>query len=71
MLDENLWYTGGIDELTTGVEMASIMGNNVAELVVRKWRAEGNFPPDERRIPKEGPPGVWNRTVAKEDKFTE
>jgi len=57
-LDENLWYTGVIDELTTGVEMASVMGNNIASIVTEKWKAEGNFPPDDRRIPKEGPPGA-------------
>jgi len=55
-LDENLWYTGVIDELTTGVEMASVMGNNIASIVTEKWKAEGNFPPDDRRIPKEGLP---------------
>jgi hypothetical protein len=53
-----------VEELTTGVEMASLMGNNIAELVVLKWQAEGDFPADYKKIPKEGPPGMWNHTKA-------
>jgi hypothetical protein len=42
-----------MDEMSTGVEMGSLMGNNVAALVVQKWKREGKFLPEVRRIPKE------------------
>jgi hypothetical protein len=42
-----------MDELSTGVEMGSLMGDNVAALVVQRWRKEGKYLPEERRIPQE------------------
>lgn len=47
----NLWNAGAMDELATGIDLATLMGDNIAALVVRAWKREGNFPPPEKRIP--------------------
>ena len=52
MLERNLWYTGVVEEVASGVEMAAMVGRNVAGLVVAQWRREGLHPPDSRRIPR-------------------
>ncbi|KAA8912287.1 Prenylcysteine lyase-domain-containing protein, partial [Sphaerosporella brunnea] len=39
-LDENLWYTGAMEELATGVEMASVIGANIARLMHEQWKKE-------------------------------
>ncbi|KAK4542383.1 hypothetical protein LTR36_006840 [Oleoguttula mirabilis] len=39
-LDENLWYTSGIESLISTMETSSLSGMNVARLVVDKRRAE-------------------------------
>lgn len=36
-LDENLWYTGGIESFISTMETSSLMGMNVARLVVNDW----------------------------------
>jgi hypothetical protein len=55
-----------MDELTTGVEMASVMRSYVSSMVVEKWMVESNFLLDRRRIPKEWPSEETNSTE-KED----
>jgi hypothetical protein len=53
LLAQGLWYAGGMEEVSAGIEMASVMGRNVAELIFAQWRREGKFQPEERRIPRE------------------
>ncbi|KAE9988249.1 hypothetical protein EG327_003423 [Venturia inaequalis] len=36
-LDENLWYTSGIESFVSTMETSSLMGANVARLVVDEW----------------------------------
>lgn len=36
-LDENLWYTSGIESFISTMETSSLMGANVARLVVDEW----------------------------------
>ncbi|KAA8896381.1 hypothetical protein FN846DRAFT_965178 [Sphaerosporella brunnea] len=55
LLGENLWYAGGMEEVLAGVEMASVMGKSVAEMVFKQWKSEGKFLPKERRIPVDAP----------------
>lgn len=39
-LAEGLWYTGGMDSFISTMETNSLMGRNVASLLVRKWERE-------------------------------
>lgn len=39
-LDDNLWYTSGIESFISTMETSSLMGKNVARLVTDKWREE-------------------------------
>jgi hypothetical protein len=39
-----------MDELATGIDMASVIGSNVAGLVVEQWKKEGTHPKAVRRI---------------------
>lgn len=39
-LEEGLWYTAGIESFISTMETSSLMGMNVARLVVDKWEAE-------------------------------
>ncbi|KAK5126452.1 hypothetical protein LTR85_010688 [Meristemomyces frigidus] len=39
-LDENLWYTSGIESFISTMETSSLSGMNVARLIADKWRAE-------------------------------
>lgn len=55
ILDENFWYTSGIEELSSSMEMSSLMGWNVAKLVVDGWMREGNR--GKRPPPPEGEGG--------------
>lgn len=60
LLEENLWYTSGIEELSSSMEMSSLMGWNVAKLVIDGWMGEGKRgkrppPPDEKEEGKETP----------------
>lgn len=42
MLDGNgLWYTSGIEQFISTMETSSLMGMNVARLVVDGWGGEG------------------------------
>lgn len=41
-----------MQEVAAGVEVAVIGGVNVAELVVRKWKREGRYVSNKKRIPK-------------------
>jgi hypothetical protein len=41
-LDENFWYTSGIEGLSSSMELSSLMGANVAKLVVDGWAREGS-----------------------------
>jgi len=53
-LDEGLWYTSVMDELSSGsVDMSSLMGANVARLIVDRWVVEGKEPPESKRRSKE------------------
>jgi len=36
-LDENLWYTSGIESFISTMETSALMGRNVAKLVVDEW----------------------------------
>ncbi|TID14437.1 putative prenylcysteine lyase [Venturia nashicola] len=36
-LDENLWYTSGIESFISTMETSSLMGANVAKLIVDEW----------------------------------
>jgi len=36
-LDENLWYTSGIESFISTMETSALMGKNVARLVVDEW----------------------------------
>lgn len=37
-LDENLWYTSGMESFISTMETSALMGRNVARLVVDQWR---------------------------------
>lgn len=39
-LDDNLWYTSGMDSFISAMEANALMGMNVARLVVDKWSEE-------------------------------
>jgi prenylcysteine oxidase/farnesylcysteine lyase len=41
VLDEGLWYTSGIESFISTMETSSLMGMNVARLVVDDWEKEG------------------------------
>jgi prenylcysteine oxidase / farnesylcysteine lyase len=41
VLDEGLWYTSGIESFISTMETSSLMGMNVAKLVVDGWEKEG------------------------------
>jgi prenylcysteine oxidase/farnesylcysteine lyase len=36
-LDENLWYTSGIESFISTMETSALMGKNIARLVVNEW----------------------------------
>lgn len=36
-LDENLWYTSGIESFISTMETSALMGKNVARLVINEW----------------------------------
>lgn len=38
-LDEGLWYTGGIESFISTMETSSLMGKNVAKLIVQRMVA--------------------------------
>ena len=40
ILADGLWYTAGIESFISTMETSSLMGSNVARLVVDKWEAE-------------------------------
>lgn len=39
-LDENLWYTSGMESFISTMETSALMGKNVARLVVDQWRGK-------------------------------
>ncbi|KAI9661300.1 MAG: hypothetical protein M1821_009627 [Bathelium mastoideum] len=39
-LDENLWYTSGIESFISTMETSSLMGMNIAKLIVDQWSRE-------------------------------
>ncbi|GAB7351360.1 hypothetical protein MBLNU459_g2043t1 [Dothideomycetes sp. NU459] len=39
-LDERLWYTSGIESFISTMETSSLMGMNIAKLIVERWDAE-------------------------------
>jgi prenylcysteine oxidase/farnesylcysteine lyase len=39
-LDENLWYTSGIESFISTMETSALMGKNVARLVVDEWASK-------------------------------
>ena len=41
-LDHNLWYTSGIESFISTMETSSLMGMNIARLIVDEWSNEGN-----------------------------
>jgi prenylcysteine oxidase/farnesylcysteine lyase len=41
-LDENLWYTGGMESFISCMETSALMGKNVAKLVVETWVGQKN-----------------------------
>jgi prenylcysteine oxidase/farnesylcysteine lyase len=40
-LDENLWYTSGIESFISTMETSALMGRNVARLIVDEWLTKG------------------------------
>ena len=42
-LDDNLWYTSGMDSFISTMETNALMGKNVARLIVEKWRRQSEF----------------------------
>jgi prenylcysteine oxidase/farnesylcysteine lyase len=43
-LDENLWYTSGIESFISTMETSALMGMNVAKLVVDEWVSQKKDP---------------------------
>lgn len=39
-LDDGLWYTSGIESFISTMETSSLMGMNIAKLMVQRWEAE-------------------------------
>ncbi|KAI5814431.1 hypothetical protein BZA77DRAFT_356686 [Pyronema omphalodes] len=50
-LDQNLWYTGSMEELTTGIDPAAMMGENTAALILGQWKKEGIRLENDKRRP--------------------
>jgi len=43
-LDENLWYTSGIESFISTMETSALMGRNVAKLIVDEWISNQKHP---------------------------
>jgi prenylcysteine oxidase/farnesylcysteine lyase len=50
-LDENLWYTSGIESFISTMETSALMGMNVAKLVVDEWAMKRRDPYFEKEWP--------------------
>lgn len=48
-LDQDLWYTSGIESFISTMETSSLMGMNVARLVVDDWKEAADEPMEEPR----------------------
>ncbi|OJJ78625.1 putative prenylcysteine lyase [Aspergillus glaucus CBS 516.65] len=44
----NLWYTGGIESFISTMETSSLMGKNVAALMVQSWKGQDTTSSDEQ-----------------------
>lgn len=51
-LDEagKLWYTSGIEQFISTMETSSLMGMNVAQLIVDRWRSDSKPQPSDQEI---------------------
>ena len=38
-LDDDLWYTSGIESFISTMETSALMGRNVAKLIVDEWES--------------------------------
>ena len=45
-LDENLWYTSGIESFISTMETSALMGKNVARLIVNEWASQRRSSPE-------------------------
>jgi prenylcysteine oxidase/farnesylcysteine lyase len=52
-LAEGLWYTAGIESFISTMETSSLMGMNVAQLVVNEWVEEKKKEEEEKRVKEE------------------
>ena len=41
-LDEGLWYTSGIESFISTMETSSLMGKNIAKLMVDSWQSQSS-----------------------------
>jgi prenylcysteine oxidase/farnesylcysteine lyase len=64
-IDDGLWYTAGIETLVSTMETSSLMGMNIAKLIVEEWDA------DEQRIEKIEEPKPKLQTIETEEVVVE
>ncbi|KAL9095465.1 MAG: hypothetical protein Q9165_002336 [Trypethelium subeluteriae] len=50
-LNRNLWYTSGIEGFISTMETSSLMGMNIARLIVDEWLKEKTFAEETMRVP--------------------